>query len=174
MSYSLRHQGSGESNAGDYVSADEMSLGGSESEDDEDITEVESLDSWDGDDEDEYENEYYRLLQALSEKWLLVELDHTVSKAASNEFWRLATSLIPQLFETKTRLGISRKTPQFVHVRRKLHQKFLPKIHHSTAYQHEDTGEIISVPDTEDIHRNDSSFSKVFETASVSVITKTA
>ena len=110
------------------------------------------------------------MLQALSEKWLLVELNHTVSKAATDAFWQIATSLIPSLYNTKDNLGITRKTPQFVHIRRKLQAKFLPKIHHSTSYQDDNTNEIVG-----DMEFNpNNSQKKVFETASVKVILITA
>ena len=132
-----------------------------------DDSDLESLDSWEGNEGEDEENHYYSLLQALSEKWLVVELNHTVSKTASNAFWRIATSLVPILFETKKRLGISRKTPQFVHLRRKLHKQFLPTIHHTTAYQDKDSLDIVEVPG-HDSNLNNSHI-KIFETASVSV-----
>ena len=108
--------------------------------------EIASLESWEGEDPDEeQDNEYFTLLQTLSEKWLLVELDHTVSKAASNAFWGLATSILPSLFDLKKSHKISRKIPQFVHIRRKLHKQFVPPIHHKTAFQQDGTPEIIEV-----------------------------
>ena len=152
---------SGQSEESDRVETDE---------EDEDDVELESLESWEGNEEDEDENEYFRLLQALSEKWLLVELCHTVSKAATNAFWELAISLIPSLLATKKGLNITRKIPQFVHVRRKLHKQFLPQVHHSTAYQQEGSEEIIR---DHEIDAQNNSLSKIFETASVSVITIT-
>ena len=62
-----------------------------------------------------------------------------------------------------------RKTPQFVHLRRKLHSKFLPKIHLSTAYQ-EAGSDIVVVPDEDRGEFNlKDSHKKVYETASVQV-----
>ena len=133
----------------------------------------ESLDSWQDDDPDPEDpaNEYYSMLQALSEKWLLVELEHTVSKAASNSFWGLATTILPSLFEAKNRLRITRKVPQFVHIRRKLHKQYVPAIHHKTAFQQEGSQDVIHVDVPGLDPRLNDSHKKIFETATVSVIT---
>ena len=141
-----------------------------EDTDDTDQDDIESLESWEGDDTDqEEENEYITILQALSEKWLMVELSHTVSKAGTNAFWELAMSVIPSLFEAKKRIGIRRKVPQFIHVRRKLHKKFLPPIQHATTYRQDGSLNIIEVQDQKD-PRPDDSYTKILESASVSVI----
>ena len=166
----------------DAQSLDASNLDGSparsrvDSNDDDVDQESSDNESWIGDklDEEEEEEEgnaYFDLLEAIAEKWLLVELCHTVSKAASNEFWKIAISLLPALFSNKTSLQITRKTPQFVHLRRKLYKKLLPKIHHSTAYQAEGSDDVIDVPDGKH-HEFDltESHKKVYETASVKVI----
>ena len=143
---------------------------------DDDHDDPSDLDSWEGEEEDEEEeeedgadNDYFRLLKAITEKWVLVELNHLVSKAASNAFWELSTSLIPALFETKRRLNVKRKTPQFVHLRRKLHKRILPTINHSTAFQAQGSTAIID--DVKDLERRnyEESHSKIYETASVEV-----
>ena len=125
--------------------------------------------AWSGSEEEEHEYApYFNLLQAISEKWLLVELHHCVSKAAANAFWDIATSLFPNLYKMKENLGVRRKIPQFVHVRRKLQKKFLPRIHSTTGYQ-DASNEILEIPDDVPFHPKDS-HKKVFETASVKVI----
>ena len=140
---------------------------------DTDSEELASLDSWE-DENEEQDNEYQVLLQTLTEKWLLVELNHTVTKAATNAFWRLATSLLPSLFDAKKRLDVTRKIPQFVHIRRQLHKRFLPDIDHSTAYRQEGSEEIVELRDHEKLDEIQTNpFLKIYETASVSVITKT-
>ena len=137
--------------------------------------EVSENDSWEGSETEEEEqqeqNAYFKLLQGIAEKWILVEMNHTVSKAASNEFWKIATSLIPHLFTTKSQLKITRKTPQFIHLRRKLYKQFLPKIHRTTAYQEDGSDDIVEVPEDRqaDFILTDSHH-KIYETASVKVI----
>ena len=143
-----------------------------DADNDDDATASEcSFDSWIGNEMDEEpENEYEKLLNSLSEKWLLVELNHSASKAASNAFWGLAIDIIPTLFETRRNLQITRKIPQFVTVRRTLHKKLLPKIHHTVGYEDEISKEIVEIEDGDtSVIRN--SQIKIFESASVKVIT---
>ena len=140
---------------------------------DEPDSDHDSMDSWEGDDEDniEHDNEYTKLLQSIQEKWLLVELSHTVSKAATNAFWDLATTLFVPLLDLKNRLEIRRKIPKFVHVRRTLHKRYLPEIKHTTAYRDEFSKEIVEFTHPPTIIPT--SQIKIYETASVKVIMST-
>ena len=93
----------------DEDQSDEQSENG-EPSDDPDDPDPDPDGSWNGSDEDDHDQGYYSMLQDIAEKWMLVELNHTVSKAASNAFWDIATSLVPTLFQTKQALGVTRKT----------------------------------------------------------------
>ena len=141
-----------------------------EHDDDNDHNEEDAVDvdPWFGNEEEEDEqNPYFELLQAISQKWLLVELSHTVSKAATNAFWEIAVNLLPSLYKKKERHGISRKIPQFVHIRRKLQKDLLPPIHRTTAYQDAETNDIIEVSDPK--FRPNDVQKKIYETTSVKV-----
>ena len=143
----------------DNPGSDPDSAGDESSEDDDE--------SWIGSEPEEHEHTpYYELLQAISEKWLIVELNHSTSKAASNAFWDLATSLLPSLANTKTRLGVSKKIPQFVHLRRKLHKQYVPQIHRTITYQEDGKDDLIEIPHHIQFQPLESQ-KKVYETASV-------
>ena len=118
----------------------------------------------------EEENEYIKLFRIICERWQLIEINHNVSKTATNEFWEVAVKLLPTLIQTKQNLGITRKIPQFVHIRRMLNRKILPPIQHVTAYRNERTNEIHEVKDEENHNDYKSSrYTKIYETASVQV-----
>ena len=130
------------------------------------------IDSWEGDEaEEEPETEYDKLYRIITEKWQLIEVNHNVSKAATNEFWEVAVRLIPTLIEMKKNT-VTRKIPQFVHIRRMMAKKLLPKINHSVAYRHEGSQVVHEVQDDDDeeekIYKT-ASYTKLYETASVKV-----
>ena len=65
-------------------------------------------------------------------------------------------------------MKVTRKTPQFVHLRRKLQIQLLPKIQRINAYQDDETHEIVHVP--ADIKfQPKTTQKKIYETASVKV-----
>ena len=64
-------------------------------------------------DTDEANKDYKTLLEGLSSNWLLLELNHQVSKTAVNEFWRLAISQIPALLEAKQAENCKKKSHSF-------------------------------------------------------------
>ena len=45
------------------------------------------------------EETYTTILETFAKKWLYAELQHNVSKTASNEFWKIALEFIPQVHE---------------------------------------------------------------------------
>ena len=88
----------------------------------------------DDDDEDieplnatENEKHYFEYLHELSKDWLMVEIDHHVSKKATDAFWALACKKMHQLFESKRRNEVRRKTPKFPQLRKSLNDK-VPEI----------------------------------------------
>ena len=120
--------------------------------------------SWygEGDDQDREENRYCQLLQKLAEKWLLVEISHNASKEASNMFWEAAISLLPQVLREKEMIGISRKIPQFVHLRRKLHKRLLPPINQTTAFK-DRSGNVVVVEGDATKEYSTSTHTKLYE-----------
>ena len=82
-------------------------------------------------------------LTELSEKWIILELTHKVSKSASNEFWNLAITLMPKLFQNQQRK--KKKIPQFQQLRKNLYAKHLPPIALEVACENEETGDLITL-----------------------------
>ena len=97
--------------------------------------------SSDEDDEDEDEDivngpaTYTDLLETLSMKWLSIHLLHNVSLTATYAFWKLALSTMPLLMQLKRVEDVTRKTPQFVQLRKKLYANYCPNIHLDFHYQ---------------------------------------
>ena len=77
---------------------------------------------------EEPENEYEKQLHSLSKAWLNVELSHNISKIASNTLWDLALSFVQPLMDAKEQEGVTKKIPKFQQLRKKLYQKYAPKI----------------------------------------------
>ena len=84
----------------------------------------------------------------MTEKWLTAELDHTVSKVASDCFWKIAQSFIPKIVEAKRVQNITKKVPQFTHIRRKMYKEEVPEVNLEIGYRHKETSEISIVKDT--------------------------
>ena len=113
----------------------------SEDEVDPEVHSLHTSDSLIPEEEDQEETNYYILLDRLSRDWLNIELNHTVSKTASDLFWRLATSRMSELFSAKKAQNIRRKTPQMQQIRKKL-EKQAPEIDMEIGYINHDTGEM--------------------------------
>ena len=87
--------------------------------------------------------DYFDMLDNLSKKWMSVHLTHNVSLTATYEFWKLAMKTIPKLMDVKKRQDIQRKTPQLVHLRRKIYQELCPEVHLNFIYLRTSTNETI-------------------------------
>ena len=115
-----------------------------------------NADDDDGDDpedpdlEEEFEqaDDYHALLKFLAKKWLDTELTHHISKEAGNALWDLGKKWFHRLFQAKEAQNVRRKTPAFVHIRRKMYTDYVPPIHMDFGYEHKDTGEITIVKDS--------------------------
>lgn len=127
----------------------------------------------DDDPDEDNQQDYYSILDELSRKWMFTELDHTVSKCASNKFWKVAFNFIPKLIEAKVQQRISRKVPQFNHIRRTLENKNTPEVQLEIAYKKRDSEEI-EVVNTTVTPRSQFPphlYEKMYEVASVKVKT---
>ena len=78
--------------------------------------------------------DYYDMLDALVKKWMTIHLTHNVSLTATYEFWRVALNFFPKLKERKEKDEITRKTPQFSHLRRQLYKDMCPKVELDLIY----------------------------------------
>lgn len=95
--------------------------------------------------EDIGEQGYVDELNKISEKWIMVELKHRVSKAASEEFWDVAAEKFHDLQRAKIKDEVPRPIPKFVSLRNKLYKQKVPNIIVEEVYQHRESEEIISV-----------------------------
>ena len=134
------------------------------------------------DEEEEYEDEeeeeeeelnmdYQTLLDLLSQKWLVAEVDHTMSKAGSNELWRIASFYIPKIINAKNIEQVKKKNPQFNHIRRKLYDDYTPKVNLEIGYRNKETNEVTVVKDSITPRKRfpPNQFEKLYEIASVKV-----
>ena len=118
------------------------------------------------------DNSYAGILKKLSQDWILSEIHHRVSKEASNDLFELGKKWFHQLFQAKEREGVLKNTPKFVSIRRKLNDKYVPKINLDVAYKHKETGEITIVPTRTTMPVSEfpsSEYMKLYEIASVDV-----
>ena len=118
------------------------------------------------------EKDYFSLLKDLANDWLGIELNHHVSKSATDAFWSLALEKKFPLFETKQRQQVRRKTPQFQQMRNILSEK-IPPIKMTMGFIHKETGELVV---EENLHSTPlkmygpAEYRKAYEIASVKVI----
>ena len=106
-------------------------------------------------------------IDELAKQWLLIELQHNISKTASNLLWTLALKMVPMLPQTK------KKPPGFPHLRRKLYQNNLPPIKLSFGFEHKATGQLHYVQqETTPLSKYPSSqYRKLYEIATIQVKT---
>lgn len=93
-------------------------------------------------------DDYDTILKHLSKKWLEVERTHNVSKTCSDAFWELGKEWFHKLFTTKANQNVRRKTPSFVHIRRRLYDDHVPPVKMQIAYKHKDSGELTVLEDS--------------------------
>ena len=162
------------------VEDEEVQEGVQEGVEHEEVQEAEEGED-DEDDEEDEEDEvladetYKSIHEKLVYQWLSTEIDHRTSKIAANEFWNLGNKYFHKLYQAKEREGISRKTPQFLHTRRKIYDEKVPRVSMEVAYQNKVTGEITILKDIESTPTSrfpPDEFTKLYESASVEVIKK--
>lgn len=77
----------------------------------------------------------------------MIEINHRVSKEASNLFWRLGNALFHDLHLAR---GQRKRVPQFPHLRNKLYDTKVPKVNLKIGYQSKEDGEITVFEGTRD------------------------
>ena len=121
--------------------------------------------------DDDEEQDYHSILQALYEKWVVAEVDHTISQTASNDLWKIAFKFIPKLLDAKRNQQITRKIPSFNHIRKTLHKNHTPEVNMEIAYRSKATNEIevVNSSVTPKSRFPPNLFEKMYEIASVKV-----
>lgn len=120
--------------------------------------------------DDEFQgDDYQAIFKELKSQWLLTEIDHSVSKCASEAFWNLGLQYFHRLSEAHG--NQRKKTPQFNSIRRKINMELVPKVDLQIGFKNRDTGEIQVVHDTVTPVKNFSpaKYEKVYEIASIKV-----
>lgn len=114
--------------------------------------------------------DYREILNNLSKNWITTEINHRVSKKASEEFWRIADKAFHRLYLAKGNNGP--KIPQFAQIRNKMSEEKVPKINMKFGYQCKETGEITTVDDATKTPVSQfppCSYKRLYEIASVNV-----
>lgn len=87
--------------------------------------------------------------------------------------FELAKKWIPKLYLAKENEGVSRKVPQFVHIRRQLYDKKVPNVNLEVAYLDKSSDETIVLKNIDKIPSTSTyppdKFIKLYEVASVKV-----
>lgn len=129
----------------------------------------------DDDDDDEVEEEtenYFSVLKELSKQWRLTQLTHHVSAEAANSFWNISMGEIPKLLYFKDKDAVRKKTPQFVHQRRKLDKEFSPEVNMTFGYKNKEDGSIVTVDCTStpiNQYQRNPKYVKLYEEAHIEV-----
>ena len=123
------------------------------------------------DDEDDDGENYESILNDLKSQWLQTEVQHCVSKTASEIFWKIGLSFIPKL---NTANENKKKTPQFNSIRQKMYQDLLPKVDLRIGYKNKATGEVLEVNDTITRRKQfpSNKFEKLYEIGTINVSLK--
>ena len=111
-------------------------------------------------------------MKKLAEDWIECEIDHRISKEASNELFELGKKMFAKLYHAKNSEGVRKNVPQFVHLRRLLYDKKVPEVSMDVSYLNKSSGEIVVLHDQKDIPRSRfpaNKFTKLYEIAKVKV-----
>ena len=107
------------------------------------------------------------ILSKLAKEWIQVEINHKVSKQASDCFWNLGNKMFHNLYQARGDSG--KKIPQFSSLRNKLN-KTVPRVNMDVGYTSKTTGEITVVEDVDTIPVSKfptNEYKKIYEIASV-------
>ena len=119
-------------------------------------------------DNDELHEDYNTIMEQFRSKWLLTEINHSVSKTACDAFWNLGLQFFTKLDAAQ---GRRKKNPQFKTIRRQMYANLIPEIELEIVYRHKTTGEITVVKDSiTPLKRfNTATYEKLYEIGTVKV-----
>ena len=122
------------------------------------------------DDVDMEEEDYASIFSQIKSQWLLTEIEHSVSKSASEMFWRIAMENFPKVKSAQEKEK-KKKIPQFQSVRNHMYDNLLPPIDLEIAYKNRETGIIQIVKDTNTPLKKfpPSKFDKLYEIGTIKV-----
>ena len=117
---------------------------------------------------DEFED-YETVLSELKSKWLLAEIDHSVSKCASEAFWKIGLQFFHRLHLASGR----KKTCLFNSIRRQMYKDKVPDINIEIGYKDKTSGEVVVVNETVTPIKRfpQSKYEKLYEIGTIQVST---
>ena len=109
-------------------------------------------------------------MEDLTEKWLSLELHHRTSKTATEEFWALARSAFPKLYQAKIDEMVYKPIPKFRSQRRKFDQANTPEVKIETAFRNKENDDVSVIEGTKaPTGFSPNRFQKLYEVATVQV-----
>ena len=120
---------------------------------------------------DEEEDDYDSILSELKALWLHTEIDHTVSKTASELFWKIGLEFFSKMTLAQATDNKKKKTPQFQSIRKHMYEDLLPPIDLEIAYKNRENGIIQIVKETNTPLKRfpPSKFEKLYEIGTIKV-----
>ena len=113
---------------------------------------------------------YADLLDDLARKWVNLEIDHHVSKKASDAFWSLAKRAFPKLHQARIDQMVYKDIPDFPYQREKLYNEHVPTVSLETGFLKKETDEVIVVESEKAPSKYTSpQYTKLYEVATVKV-----
>ena len=111
--------------------------------------------------------DYNTIFEKLKSDWMLTEIGHSVSKTASEAFWKLGLKYFTKL---KSAPG-NKKTPMFKSIRNNIYKDMVPRIDLQIGFKDRTTGEVTVVNDTVTPMKrfSPSKYEKLFEIATIPV-----
>lgn len=133
------------------------------------VTEENLQDYIDSESESDIPKSFKEVLDHFKNEFLSIEINHHVSKTATNAFWMLTFKHIKELCHAME--CDNDKIPQFGHIRNQLYDAKVPKVDMQIGYINKTTGQL-SIVDAEKTPVSKfppKDFSKVYEIAQVKV-----
>ena len=96
--------------------------------------------------ESENNEDYDTIFDELKAKWILAETHHSVSKSASEHFWKIAVHFFPKLIRAQPIKP--KKIVQFKTIRNQMHDDLIPLIDLKFCFKNKLTGQIKMVNNT--------------------------
>ena len=122
-----------------------------------------------GEESDTFES----VFTSFTENWLQTQLTHHVSLAGANAFWKLCFKYVSDLYALREAENISKRIPQFVHVRRQVYKQICPNIKMTFVFKDKTNGMVHYVEDDQTPltnYQRDPKFQKLYEEAHIQVL----
>lgn len=116
-------------------------------------------------DDEEEEESFEGFLESVVQKWLHIQMTHTVSAAATDMFWETAVQCLPHL---NGLMQTQKKIPTFGHLRKKMVDNVCPDITVNYTFKDKRDGSIVTVNKPATLNHNPN-FERLYDVANVKV-----